>query len=135
MLPGDFPLTEPIEKHGPRGNQLLASLPDSVIVKLEPVVVVSFASGSVVQNEGDKVRHIYFPTTGMVSLLTIMKDGRSVDTVTVGREGEEDDQLRAAAESGESIAVISKRLCRSEGALRHRARALEIVLRRVENRE
>jgi hypothetical protein len=28
---------------------------------------------------------------------------------------EEDDQLRAAAESGESIVVISKRLCRSEG--------------------
>jgi hypothetical protein len=40
--------------------------------------------------------------------------------------------LRAAAESGESIAAISKRLCRSEGALRHRARALGIVLRRVE---
>jgi hypothetical protein len=45
---------------------------------------------------------------------------------------EEDDRLRAAAESGESIAAISKRLCRSEGALRHRARALGIVLRRVE---
>jgi hypothetical protein len=45
---------------------------------------------------------------------------------------EEDDRLRSAAESGESIAAISKRLCRSEGALRHRARALGIVLRRVE---
>jgi hypothetical protein len=45
---------------------------------------------------------------------------------------EQEDQLRAAAKSGECIAAISKRLCRSEGALRHRARTLGIVLRRVE---
>ena|SRR5664279_4265943 len=43
-------------------------------------------------------------------------------------------QLRTAAESGESIASISKRMCRSEGALPHRARALGIVLRRVKKR-
>ena len=48
---------------------------------------------------------------------------------------EEEDQLRTLAISGESIAAISKRLWRSEGALRHRARALGIVLRRVEKRE
>jgi hypothetical protein len=47
---------------------------------------------------------------------------------------EQEDQLRAAAESGECIAAISKRLCRSEGALRHRARALGIVLRRVKKK-
>jgi hypothetical protein len=45
---------------------------------------------------------------------------------------EQEDQLRAAAESGECIAAISTRLCRSEAALRHKARALGIVLRRVE---
>jgi len=33
----------------------------------------------------------------------------------------EDDQLRAAAALGESIAAISKRLCRSESGVRHRA--------------
>jgi hypothetical protein len=48
---------------------------------------------------------------------------------------EEEDQLRTLAISGESIAAISKRLWRSEGALRHRARALGIVLRRVEKKE
>ena len=40
----------------------------------------------------------------------------------------EDDQLRAAAVSGESIAAISKRLCRSENAIRHRAEKLGIEL-------
>ena len=43
---------------------------------------------------------------------------------------EEEDQLRTLAISGESIAAISKRLWRSEGALRHRARALGIVLKK-----
>jgi hypothetical protein len=41
---------------------------------------------------------------------------------------EEDDQLRAAAVSGESIATISKRLCRSEKAIWHRARKIGIEL-------
>jgi hypothetical protein len=40
----------------------------------------------------------------------------------------EDDQLRAAATSGETVATISKRLCRSERAVRHRALALGIKL-------
>ena len=42
---------------------------------------------------------------------------------------EEDDQLRGAAVSGESIAAISKRLCRSEKAIWHRARKIGIELR------
>jgi hypothetical protein len=40
----------------------------------------------------------------------------------------EDDQLRAAAASGEAVAAISKRLCRSERAVRHRALSLGIKL-------
>jgi hypothetical protein len=40
----------------------------------------------------------------------------------------EDDKLRAAAASGESIAEIAKRLCRSERGVRHRALTLGIRL-------
>ncbi len=42
----------------------------------------------------------------------------------------EDDQLRAAAALGESIAAISKRLCRSEKRIRRRAEKLGINLAR-----
>ena len=38
-------------------------------------------------------------------------------TATLVWTREEDDQLRAAAASGESIAELSKRLCRSEKAI------------------
>jgi hypothetical protein len=41
---------------------------------------------------------------------------------------EEDDQLRAAVALGESIAAISKHLCRSENAIRHRTEKLGIEL-------
>jgi hypothetical protein len=40
----------------------------------------------------------------------------------------EDDQLRAAAGSGEAVAAIAKRLCRSERGIRHRAVTLGIKL-------
>jgi hypothetical protein len=40
----------------------------------------------------------------------------------------EDDQLRDAAASGETVAAISKRLCRSEKGIRHRALTLGIKL-------
>jgi DNA-binding NarL/FixJ family response regulator len=40
----------------------------------------------------------------------------------------EDDKLRAAAVSGESIAEIARRLCRSERGIRHRAQTLGIKL-------
>jgi hypothetical protein len=40
----------------------------------------------------------------------------------------EDDQLRAAAASGEAVAAISKRLCRSEKGVRRRAEKLGIEL-------
>jgi hypothetical protein len=40
----------------------------------------------------------------------------------------EDDQLRAAVASGETVAAISKRLCRSEKGVRRRAEKLGIEL-------
>jgi hypothetical protein len=40
----------------------------------------------------------------------------------------EDEQLRAVAASGEAVAAISKRLCRSEKGIRHRAQTLGIKL-------
>jgi hypothetical protein len=40
----------------------------------------------------------------------------------------EDDQLRAAVASGETVAAISKRLCRSEKGVRYRAEKLGVEL-------
>ena len=36
--------------------------------------------------EGD-VRHVYFPTSGMLSVVTRMQDGSMVESITIGKEG------------------------------------------------
>jgi hypothetical protein len=53
---------------------------------------------------------------------------RQISVASLAWMLEEDDQLRGAAVSSESIAAISKRLCRSEKAIWHRARKIGIEL-------
>jgi hypothetical protein len=34
----------------------------------------------------EEIEHIYFPHTGMISLLAVLKNGKAIETATVGRE-------------------------------------------------
>jgi CRP-like cAMP-binding protein len=69
-------------------NRLLAALSPADLSLLGPhLKVISTKLGSVLQQEHEPVEHVYFPLEGMISLLTVMKDGWGVETVTVGREG------------------------------------------------
>jgi len=69
-------------------NRLLAALPGTALRPLEPhFSPVSVSTGTVVHQVGDEMDHLYFPTGGMASLQIIMRDGRSIDTAAVGREG------------------------------------------------
>lgn len=36
---------------------------------------------------GDEFDQVYFPHNGMLSLLAVLKDGKAIETATVGREG------------------------------------------------
>jgi hypothetical protein len=36
---------------------------------------------------GNEVDEVYFPLSGMISLLVVMRDGKAIETATVGREG------------------------------------------------
>lgn len=42
---------------------------------------------TVLLEAGDEVDQIYFPQSGMLSLLVVMRDGKAIETATVGREG------------------------------------------------
>jgi CRP-like cAMP-binding protein len=39
------------------------------------------------QNDASGVRHVYFPTIGMISLTVCMEDGKEVEVATIGAEG------------------------------------------------
>ena len=69
-------------------NSLLASLPHSQFSLLSPYMVVErLDQGVVLVETGDETENVYFPHLGMLSLLTVLRDGRAIETATVGREG------------------------------------------------
>jgi CRP-like cAMP-binding protein len=72
----------------PLDNKLLASLPRGDFDRLLPhLSTLPLQQGVVLMEAGDEVDHIYFPHSGMLSLLAVLRDGKAIETATVGREG------------------------------------------------
>jgi CRP-like cAMP-binding protein len=73
---------------GPVANSLLAALSRedyrTLMPELEPVAL---ASGEVLYESGDRIRHVYFVNDGQVSLLMVMPDRKALEVGLVGREG------------------------------------------------
>jgi CRP-like cAMP-binding protein len=69
-------------------NKLLASLPRDHFDRLLPhLSTVSLPQGLILYESGDEVDQVYFPQFGMLSLLAVLRDGKAIETATVGREG------------------------------------------------
>jgi CRP-like cAMP-binding protein len=47
----------------------------------------SMELGAVLHAPGASIKHVYFPLSGMVSLLVVMRTGEQIETGIVGREG------------------------------------------------
>jgi CRP-like cAMP-binding protein len=73
---------------GPLSNKLLAALPSKDYQLLLPHLTSGqLAQGEVLYEAGAEVDQVYFPLSGMISLLVVMRDGSGIETATVGREG------------------------------------------------
>jgi CRP-like cAMP-binding protein len=69
-------------------NQLLAALPHADIEALKThLSIVPMAQGTLVFSVDEEVDHVFFPLSGMISLLVLLKNGNAIETATVGREG------------------------------------------------
>src|ERR1700722_7832537 len=78
----------PMEVSDPRENRFLASLSRPDLYELLPLLKFdALAPGAVIYHPGEQVEQIYFPYEGMISLLVVMRDGRTVETASVGSEG------------------------------------------------
>lgn len=67
---------------------LLIGLSPEDLSLLEPHLKdIVLPQGQVLHEQGAVVEHVYFPHTGMISLLAVMRQGEAVETATVGREG------------------------------------------------
>jgi CRP-like cAMP-binding protein len=74
--------------HNLNHNHLLAALPMAEFKRLHPhLELVHMPLGEVLCESGDKLRHIYFPTTSVVSLHHVMEDGATAGIAEVGNEG------------------------------------------------
>jgi CRP-like cAMP-binding protein len=74
--------------HDPRQNHLLAVLPEEEYARLfSHLELVPMPLGEAVCEPGAPMRHVYFPTTSIVSLLYVMDDGASAEIAVVGNEG------------------------------------------------
>jgi CRP-like cAMP-binding protein len=72
----------------PVRNRLLADLPrkhlERLLSQMEPVPL---KLGAVLYEPGARIRYCYFPTGGVVSLLTVLAPQKSAEIGMVGREG------------------------------------------------
>ncbi len=69
-------------------NSLLSKLPPSELAALlELSTPVECELRDVLTATGQKIKNAYFPLTGMISLVTELKDGTSLESMTIGCEG------------------------------------------------
>jgi CRP-like cAMP-binding protein len=86
----DTPKSSPSPRRGGAAseNRLLAALPAEDLKRLQPhLEPFPLVAGRVVMEEGEPVEWVIFPTTGLVSLLVRLTDGRAVEASAIGREG------------------------------------------------
>jgi CRP-like cAMP-binding protein len=74
--------------HHPQQNHLLAAFSAAEQERLYPhLQLVTMPLGTVLYESGDVLRHVYFPTDSIVSLLYVLADGASAEISVVGNEG------------------------------------------------
>jgi len=72
----------------PHPNHLLAGLLSEAAALLMPHFSIhSLKQGIVLYEAGDEVEYVYFPHSGMISMLAVMQNGKAIETATIGREG------------------------------------------------
>ena len=95
------------EPQPPATNQLLGVLPQEDYQRLLPQLEsFPLELGQTVYEAGTRIRHVFFPTDGIVSLLYVMRNGASAEIAIVGSEGVIGVALFMGGESTPSRAVV-----------------------------
>jgi CRP-like cAMP-binding protein len=69
-------------------NGILRELSPKTLDMLEPNFrKVKLAQGTVLHEAGETLSNVYFPTSGMVSMLAVLKSGEAIEAGIIGPEG------------------------------------------------
>ena len=91
----------------PKQNRLLGALPAADLMRLLPhLEPVPLPLGAVIYESGGEQAHVYFPASGIVSLLYVMNDGAAAEIAVVGNEGVVGIALFMGGETTPSRAVV-----------------------------
>ena len=91
----------------PLDNYILDALPQMERQRLFPhLKLVPMPLGMVLYESGATLRHIYFPTSAIVSLLYVMQNGSSAEIAVVGNEGALGVSLFMGGETTPSRAIV-----------------------------
>jgi CRP-like cAMP-binding protein len=106
-------------------NRLLRQLSPTALSQIKPLCTQTMLStGAILHYPGAPIEHVYFPTSGLVSLLAIMQTGQAIETAVIGREG-----VVGAAAASEGSDSFSQAMVQIEGsALRIGAARFVMVL-------
>jgi CRP-like cAMP-binding protein len=76
------------EEGDPIKNLILAGLPHKEYVRLvADMEFVTLSPGAKLYKSGEVIEYVYFPGEGLVSLVTHMNDGTTVEVGIIGRDG------------------------------------------------
>jgi CRP-like cAMP-binding protein len=76
------------ELNRPGENRLLKQLSIGDFSWLQPhLKMLVMTGGTILHPTGASIEYVYFPVSGMVSIVTLMRSGESIETAIVGREG------------------------------------------------
>ncbi|HEX7180461.1 MAG TPA: Crp/Fnr family transcriptional regulator [Thermoanaerobaculia bacterium] len=88
------------------GNYLLDQLPRAEADRLLPSLeAISLPHGYEIHRQDSPASHVYFPTSGMCSLVIRMEDGKVAEAATVGNEGMVGVQAILASDSSPATAT------------------------------
>jgi CRP-like cAMP-binding protein len=69
-------------------NGILHHLSSKTLALIEPHLhKMKLAQGAVLQEAGETIANVYFPISGMVSMLAVLKSGEAIEAGVIGREG------------------------------------------------
>jgi CRP-like cAMP-binding protein len=81
-------MSDPVATPRPAENQILRGLPAAEQDRLRPLLTpVELEQGAVIYQPGQPVPYVLFVDEGMISVVSTMEDGATIEIATIGNEG------------------------------------------------